>query len=244
MSLGLGLGLSMRSRIPLRDPLRILGDKLVGWWRADVGVTQSGGVSEWSDVVGGYLLAQATSANQPTYSATSFNGRPGISFDGTDDFLRLEGVPASFPDAAEAGEIWALVDQQALAADTGSRIIAAYGGAGASENRFLRRTVVSAQNRVAAGIHNTAISGPASDFSGRKIARLSFDGTTGTAYLGSSAGTGATITGSTTTTRITIGAANTTTPSSYFQGIVAQVFVVAGTCTDDEAAALRAYLAT
>jgi hypothetical protein len=45
-------------------------------------------VSQWSDKSGlGNHAVNATTASQPTYQATGFNGRPTLSFDNTDDFL-------------------------------------------------------------------------------------------------------------------------------------------------------------
>jgi hypothetical protein len=52
-------------------------------------ITASGGaVSTWADKSGNASDAtQATSAQRPAYSATSFSGRPGITFDGSNDSL-------------------------------------------------------------------------------------------------------------------------------------------------------------
>ena len=63
-------------------PLLLAG--LVAWYKADTGVTESGGaVSQWDDQSGNnWHLTQATGSMQPTFSATSFNGKPGITFDG------------------------------------------------------------------------------------------------------------------------------------------------------------------
>lgn len=48
----------------------------------------SGAVSEWRDKSGaGRSVSQATPANRPAYSATSLNGRPGLTFDGGNDGL-------------------------------------------------------------------------------------------------------------------------------------------------------------
>ncbi len=48
------------------------------------------GVSEWRDKSGnGSHATQATAANQPVYSRTSFFGLPGITFDGSDDQLDI-----------------------------------------------------------------------------------------------------------------------------------------------------------
>jgi hypothetical protein len=53
-------------------------------------ITVATGVSQWRDKRGnGVNAVQATGANQPTYSATSFFGRPGITFDGVNDGLSI-----------------------------------------------------------------------------------------------------------------------------------------------------------
>jgi len=53
-------------------------------------ITESGGaVSQWDDKSGnGRNVVQASSANQPTYDATGLNGKPTLSFDGTNDSLK------------------------------------------------------------------------------------------------------------------------------------------------------------
>ena len=58
-------------------------------------ITIATGVSEWRDKSGnGRHFTQATGANQPSYSDTGFLGRPGITFDGSNDNLRLTGINA------------------------------------------------------------------------------------------------------------------------------------------------------
>lgn len=57
---------------------------LKAWYRADSGVTVSGGlVSAWADRSGnGLTLTESIDANKPLYDATIFNGSPGIVFNG------------------------------------------------------------------------------------------------------------------------------------------------------------------
>jgi hypothetical protein len=57
--------------------------------RADLGVTLvSGKVSQWNDQSGnGRNFGQATADARPTYVSSAQSGKPGISFDGTDDVL-------------------------------------------------------------------------------------------------------------------------------------------------------------
>ncbi|MFO0390925.1 MAG: beta strand repeat-containing protein [Planctomycetota bacterium] len=51
------------------------------------------GVSEWRDKSGnGRHFTQPTPASQPAYSASSFFGQPGLTFDGTNDIMNLTGI--------------------------------------------------------------------------------------------------------------------------------------------------------
>src|SRR5690349_19974071 len=61
------------------------------WLKADTGVTSSGGtVSRCADRSGsGTDAAQSTASSQPTLVSNAVNGRPGLRFDGNDDFLNF-----------------------------------------------------------------------------------------------------------------------------------------------------------
>ena len=56
-------------------------------------ITISTGVSEWRDKSGnGRHFTQGTGDQQPSYSSNGFFGRPGITFDGSNDSLLLTGI--------------------------------------------------------------------------------------------------------------------------------------------------------
>lgn len=65
-------------------------NKLLGWYKSDAGVTESGGlVSDWNDQSGNANhLIQATGANKPLLTAGELNGFPAIVFDGVDDKMK------------------------------------------------------------------------------------------------------------------------------------------------------------
>ncbi|MEZ0538338.1 Ig-like domain-containing protein [Fibrella arboris] len=73
----------------LVDPGCIGTTNLKLWLKADASVTTSGTVvTDWADAAApANIVSQATAANQPAYQATGLNFNPGISFDGTNDFL-------------------------------------------------------------------------------------------------------------------------------------------------------------
>jgi hypothetical protein len=58
------------------------------WLKADTGITQSGGVvSAWADQSGnGYNVASSGSA-QPTFVSSAINGKPGLSFNGSTQYM-------------------------------------------------------------------------------------------------------------------------------------------------------------
>lgn len=70
-------------------PLQIPGLQL--WFRADAGITQSGGtVSQWSNQFGsGTAATQTTASHRPKFIAQAVNGKPALQFDGINDRLRF-----------------------------------------------------------------------------------------------------------------------------------------------------------
>jgi hypothetical protein len=61
---------------------------------ADSGtITQSGGaVTQWNDKSGNGRNATASSTERPTYSATPFNSKPGLTFNGTSNVMRADAL--------------------------------------------------------------------------------------------------------------------------------------------------------
>ncbi len=68
---------------------------LIVWTDAMQGVTKDGSnlVSQWNDLSGNNNhFVQATGSKQPTWTASEYNGRPALVFDGTDDFMKSPGL--------------------------------------------------------------------------------------------------------------------------------------------------------
>jgi hypothetical protein len=71
------------------NPKTISG--LEAWYAADVAssITIATGVQQWSDLSGkGRHLIQNVTNNQPAYNSVTLNGKPTVTFDGTNDSLR------------------------------------------------------------------------------------------------------------------------------------------------------------
>lgn len=79
---------------------------LIAWFRSDVGVTQSSGVSSWADQSGnGNDATQSTTAQKPTLVSGGIHNSilPTLSFDGTDDRLTM---PTDFSDLTAGASIF------------------------------------------------------------------------------------------------------------------------------------------
>ena len=85
----------------LAPPSSLSSNKL--WLDAEFSsfVQGTGGqVEQWQDVLGRGAATQSTVANRPTRTLNLRNGKPGVVFDGTNDFLSLGNLAALFPSAA------------------------------------------------------------------------------------------------------------------------------------------------
>lgn len=219
---------------------------LAAWWDAEA--TSSVALSAtkataWTDIKGGLVLEQATDASRPTYGATSFNGRPGLTFDGTDDQMTYGAAVLS---GAAVGEMWALVDQAALVADTTARMAFATGSS-TSNKRELARVVASGANRARAATFDGTTTPTAQDttvdFSGLHVIRAIFaptlltidiDGTTTSTVITGNNNSG--------TSRTRVGANPSGTAGNFWNGVINSALVFNALLTADEANRVRAYL--
>lgn len=228
-----------------------LETKLCAWWsakRADLITLSGSAVTSWADVVGGYALTQGTSANRPTYSATAVNGRPGITFDGTNDYLESSdaGLMGAVPTGAEAGEIWVICRNDADASDGLTRRAVAYGGNSNNTSRSARRTVISGADRLQGSVGTGAAAADRNqnlaDFSERRVIRIKANGTDLQAYADGQLDLASAVAAvpSTDTTRFRAGAATNDTPAGYWKGVIEDIFITT-LLTDREAAKLLAY---
>ena len=214
------------------------------WWDAEnlPSFTFNGSaVSAWKGRAVGVVASQAVAGSQPGYSATAFNGkRPGVTFDGVADEL----TAASVLSGATAGELWALVDQTAAAADTTTRVAFSTGSSAASK-RELARVVASGTNRARAATFDGSTTPTAQDttvdFSGVHLIRaifapllltLEIDGVvTSTVITGNSTGSG----------RTRIGANPVSTAGNFFQGVGNSFLAFNGLLSLNEANQMSAY---
>lgn len=230
MFLGLGLGLPVTRGSRGFSP-RDLGAALYDYWDAEVPstLTLSGSaVSAWRSVVNGYSAEQAVAGSRPAYSASSFNGRPGVTFDGGDE-LTYAGV-GNFPTGANASEIWVVASMPTAGTVAGVMVPFTYGGNAAGSYRRIYRNPVSNVNNlfVQMGTGGSApLASNPTDMSGRYVARgmfsaslqLDVNGVAGTPFATSAPATG--------TTRTRIGGRNDDTPTNFYVGVINLIAVTA-----------------
>ena len=106
---------------------------LVAWWDAQdaAHISLSGSnVTSWTDKKGGVVASQGTGANQPTWSATARNGKPGITFASASSH-HLAFTPTGLPSGS--GNSWIALAGQSTNAGFGYAF--SYGGNGTAGDR-------------------------------------------------------------------------------------------------------------
>lgn len=228
-----------------------LGTKLLAWWDAEhsdlITIDGSNRIASWADRIGGLTLAQGTDANKPVLGIDGDIGIRAAAFDGSNDVLTVEAT-TGLPTGAELGEIWALVKQAALVADTTTRFVLTYGGITGNARRSIERIVDTDTNRLRAtsgtgggSMQNVTVTAVA--FDGWHVVRcvvsaLGLAAGMDSAELTAVNAFGASGTG---TTRVRMGAASSDTPVNFWNGSVAAVLVT-GALTDDEAEDMARWL--
>jgi hypothetical protein len=220
-----------------------LGTLLHAWWDAENGITESGGlVSAWRDRVQGVTVTQGTGTAKPIWSATSFNNRPGLTFDGTDDVLSVASAP--FPDGAEPCDIWVLCDNQAPSGDA-SRYAFSYGNASGSAQRSIEKVggFHRAGCRVSGGGSDVLPVNSSVSFTGRHVVRGRVGAAETQVDVDRVAGTPSAVVPTTNQSRTRIGALASTGPQAYWLGQIAHILITEP-LDADQADRLYTYLMT
>lgn len=230
------------------NPLR-LGSDLLAYWdarRTDL-ITISTGVSSWKDITHGYAATQGTGSAQPTYSATSFGGDPGLTFDGVDDCLTSTdaGLLAALPASASHCELWLLCQQDALVADGSQRHFLNYGNGNGNPSRAIVRIAQGGQNCAEGITGSGAASGVAINttvnFSTRHALRWEVAASASQLTVDGTAPVSVSVTPSTTASRLRLGANSAATAANFAQGVIA-VAMVTLPLSDSKTAALQSWL--
>jgi hypothetical protein len=89
-----------RSPLYLAPPLQFAGNVL--WLDSEFSSfsQEGGGISQWKDVLGRGTAVQGSLSSQPILQANALGGKPGIVFDGVNDWLSFGNIGGLFPEAA------------------------------------------------------------------------------------------------------------------------------------------------
>ena len=234
------------------NPATALGSDLIAYWdanRGDLITSEGNAVSAWLDIVAGYSLAQGTEGFKPIYSPTSLNNAPGITADGTDDYLTCvdAGLLSALPAGANPSETWVLFSQAALPADTTERFIVAYGGTSLITGRAISRIVTSGTNRTRSrtgdGAASTNISDTVVDLSGVHVVRQVVGATSTSLYIDGGSAVTASVVPSTTASRLRAFSSNASAPVNYGQCTIAAILITLP-LSPATATGLQTYLGT
>lgn len=230
------------------SPLIALGTDLLAWWDADPatwgskgGVTVATGVSSWRENVAGYAATQGTGSLQPVWSASSFNGGAGVSYDGTDDVLTCTDATllAALPIGANPAEMWLLGQQDALVGDTSTRYAFSYGGSNGGTWRGMSRVVSTGVNRCQGDPGDTD---GTVNFSTRHVVRFQIGATaTDIAVDGNSPAHLNVVPATATSARVRLGSRNSTSAALFWQGQIAAALITMP-LSASKAATLQTYL--
>lgn len=211
-----------------------LSGSILAWWDAGAGITVTGaGVSSWVDRKKGYTLVQATDGARPAYSATGFNGSPGLTFDGTADYLSMESQPFGSDDGNF--EVWAVLQNDAAGATTGNKFAVTIGAPSASGN-MVRNT-----NNVMRSTTGVAVAEATGPFASRHLARSIFK--TGLASIQMDGGTAVTavVDPAIGSTRTRVGSNISDTASAFWHGKIRDV-IVTRLLAEEDATLLETFL--
>ena len=217
-----------------------LGNKLLAWWDAAYGLSLSGSqITAWADRKNGYSAVQAIGAASPISARVA--GGPWVVYDGIDDELTL----ASQPFGGDV-EVRGVLKQDALAADTSTRIALGFGGGTVGTSHRIVRIVSGAVNRAQFSVGNGAsgafVAENTVDFSRRHLVKTRVFG--GNGRLSVDGGTEATVaaTAAIGSTRLRFGAADISSAAAFWKGAHRHFVITTPNLTTEEAAKLDAYL--
>jgi hypothetical protein len=201
----------------------------------------SGAVSQWNDKSGNGRNATASSTERPTYSATSFNGNPGLTFNGTSNVMRADALASSLGGEDTPFSCHVVVNFSA----------GVFIGTGASASANPLHSIISLDassffNSVRRDLANNlaSITGSNSASANLLLGNV-FTGTSATLYRNAAQdATGTQNVGTLgTLDRFVIGALARTTVSNYATGTISEIIINASAVSTDTRQRTEGYLA-
>jgi hypothetical protein len=233
----LGVGLTIPAvacRARRFDPIARLGSAVYAYFDAErpESLSLSGSnVTSWRDLKNNFVVTQATSGAKPVFASNAINNRPGIVFDGTDDYLGATGtggIPNGLP-----FEIWTLCNNQAPATDTTTRRVVSWGTTNNNNSVFVAHFGGTAQ-RVNISVGTGGLS-PANDSSGLHLVRTVVTLTSTTGYFDGASVGSTNVVPSIGNSAFAIGAMSVPSFFAFFKGSISAVIITAPLSTANAA---------
>ena len=217
------------------NPLYSLRQKLVAYWDAEDAssvILSGSSVTMWRDKNAGFSAIQNGGSAQPTWSPTSFNGFPGVTFDGIDDTL-LWTMPTlvPLPMFTKLCEVWIVVDQTSVGSDANGRTAVAYGNdIGVNGSRVFQvvfsGNVERIRGIVGTGVGSVTAQPAAVTYVGRHFTRMNVEAASITVIsdnLGAATTSG--VVNTPLPLRLRIGARESAAASQFWKGQIALVLI-------------------
>ena len=230
----------LRPRATGFSPKSISG--LAAWYDAadSASITIQTGVQQWSDKSGnGRNLVQNTTNNQPLHGSVTLNGKPAVTFDGTNDLLR---VAYTLNQPYMMFSVWRL---DSYSAATGPRVFDGRPGSGSRSGEVFANGFSTSMGLFAGSVLNLALASPNSNaMLSFNVWDFTFNGATSSTRLRTSAATTTGNAGANNASGLTIGANGNATPGEFSNSSVAELVVFSRSLATSEADAVRKYLGT
>ena len=184
-------------------------------------------MTAWADRKNGHTPTQSAPGSKPIYAPIGFNGRPGIVFDGVDDYLSLENQPLGT--GAASREMWTLQSQSTPDATAVSGTIFAYGGTVSNAN-FVQRIQTAGVSR-ARGATGPGVSSTVSvpdvmvAFNGIHLVRYRIEAAQSSLYIDGHPSTTMAVVPNTGSIRVRIGSNIVDTAAAFFTGTINAILV-------------------
>lgn len=222
--------------------LATLGAAAIADWSADDHGTANmtddgaGAISAWADRLGGVSVTAATTA-RPTYGATAFNGKPGLTFDGTANCMVTTAL-GSIPTGANPSYIFAVLDTANVALTMRPL------GWGAGVSGQDRRLTLSTAHLFQVSDGTTAMADASASAVGKSLLTGLFDGALLRGFVNGQPFSipPVSLVPATGSTRLRIGASAAVSPASFFQGVIRRV-VITGALSAAQRQQVEGYLA-
>jgi hypothetical protein len=225
--------------------LNYMGGSVVLLFDAASATLSGSTVTGWNDSINTLAL---TPTGSPQYVAAGVGVYPGISFNGTTQYLERASatLPAYLPITTDECWLWGLVNSTALVADTTQRDIFGYGVSTAGNARVIGRIVNAGEARGRVDRGTTGTNDDTTSFIGPHVigGRFVQGGASVQVKVdGKTAVTGAQTFTTSSTGLIRMGSSLVATPNRFFQGNIGMAFVVAGPMSAAQIAVTEGFLA-